>query len=241
MSWVKKVYPFNAEQTVNISSEFGPLVALFVVNAITGNVEDGTWALLISTVIAMVAMQLVLKRLPVFPLIASAITVIFSILTLITHDPNWVMIKVTLFNAAFAIFLFVGLLMKKNFFKYIMEGTFHYTQKGWDQFTWSFAWFFVITAVANEVVRLVFAQAPPAGEPARMFDILGFKMDGVNVWIMFKIAIIMPASGIYIFILTRIMHKHRLPEPERTDVIATAVSGVPVAHKKASPDATPAG
>ena len=59
MSWVKKVYPFNAEQTVNISSEFGPLVAMFVVNGITGKVEDGTWALLIGTVVAMVAMQMV--------------------------------------------------------------------------------------------------------------------------------------------------------------------------------------
>ena len=42
MSWVKRIYPFNAEQTVNIASEFGPLVALFVVNAITGNDEAGT-------------------------------------------------------------------------------------------------------------------------------------------------------------------------------------------------------
>jgi intracellular septation protein len=244
MGWFKKIFPFNAEQTVNIASEFGPLVALFVVNAITGNVEAGTWALLISTGIAMVAMQIVLKRLPIFPLIASAITVIFSILTLVTHDPMWVMIKVTLFNAAFAIFLFAGLLMKKNFFKYIMEGTFHYTQKGWDQFTWSFAWFFVATAIGNEAVRLMFAQTPPPGVAAPMYNILGFQMDGVNVWIMFKIVIIMPASALYVFILTRIMQKHRLPDPkvevERKDAIATAVTAVPVAHKKGAAE-TPAG
>ncbi|OYX50098.1 MAG: septation protein A [Alphaproteobacteria bacterium 32-64-14] len=245
MSLLKKIYPFNAEQTVNIASEFGPLVALFVVNAITGNVEAGTWALLIGTGVAMVAMQIVLKRLPIFPLIASAITIIFSALTLVTHDPMWVMIKVTLFNAAFAIFLFVGLMMKKNFFKYIMEGTFHYTQKGWDQFTWSFAWFFVATAIGNEVVRLVFAQTPAPGAAVPMYNILGMQMDGVNVWIMFKVAIIMPASALYVFILTRIMQKHRLPDPkvetERKDAIATAVTGVPVAHKKEAPDASPAG
>jgi len=245
MSFLKKIYPFNAEQTVNIASEFGPLVALFVVNAATGNVEAGTWALLIGTGIAMAAMYLVLKRLPVFPLIASAITIVFSILTLVTHDPMWVMIKVTLFNAAFAGFLFIGLMMKKNFFKYIMEGTFHYSQKGWDQFTWSFAWFFVATAIGNEVVRLVFAQTPPPGTPAPIYNILGFQMDGVNVWIMFKVAIIMPASAIYVFVLTRIMQKHRLPDPneagDRKDAVATAVTGVPVAHKKDAPDATPAG
>lgn len=234
MSWVKRIYPFNAEQTVNIASEFGPLVALFVVNAITGRVEDGTWALIITTVIAIVAMLWVLKRLPVFPLIASSVTIVFGVLTLVTGDPFWVQVKVTVFNAAFAGFLFVGLLVKKNFFKYIFEKTFHYTQKGWDQFTWSFAWFFVATAVANEVVRIVYA-------PGNTYNVFGFTMDGVNVWILFKIALIMPASGIYAFLLTRLMARHALPAPERKDVVATAATGVPVAHKKAAPDATPAG
>ncbi len=234
MSWVKRIYPFNAEQTVNIASEFGPLVALFVVNAVTGNVEDGTWALIVTTVIAVVAMQVVLKRLPVFPLIASTITVIFGILTLVTHDPMWVQIKVTIFNAGFAVFLFAGLIFKKNFFKYILEKTFHYTQKGWDQFTWSFAWFFVVTAVLNEVVRQVY-------KPGHIYHLLGMELDGVNVWILFKIALIMPASGLYAWFLTRLMQKHAIPPPtaERKDVVATATTGVPVAHKKAAPDATP--
>lgn len=235
MSWVKRIYPFNAEQTVNIASEFGPLVALFVVNAVTGNVEDGTWALIGTTVIAVIAMQIVLKRLPVFPLIASTITVLFGMLTLVTHDPMWVQIKVTIFNAGFAVFLFAGLIFKKNFFKYILEKTFHYTQKGWDQFTWSFAWFFVVTAVANEIVRQIY-------QPGHIYHLLGMEMDGVNVWILFKIALVMPASGIYAWLLTRIMQRHAIPAPDqdRKDVVATATTAVPVAHKKGAPDATPA-
>lgn len=234
MNWVKRIYPFNAEQTVNIASEFGPLVALFVVNAITGNVEDGTWALIVCTVLAVIAMLVVLKRLPIFPLIASAVTVVFGILTLVTHDPMWVQIKVTIFNAGFALFLFAGLVVKKNFFKYILEKTFHYTQKGWDQFTWSFAWFFVATAIANEVVRLVYA-------PGNTYNLFGFTMDGVNVWILFKIAIIMPASGLYAFLLTRLMTKHALPAAERKDVVTTAATAVPVAHKKDPKVPNPAG
>lgn len=235
MNWVKRIYPFNAEQTVNIASEFGPLVALFVVNAVTGNVEDGTWALIGTTVIAIIAMQIVLKRLPVFPLIASTITVIFGILTLVTHDPMWVQIKVTIFNAGFAVFLFAGLIFKKNFFKYILEKTFHYTQKGWDQFTWSFAWFFVVTAVANEIVRQIY-------KPGNIYHLLGMEMDGVNVWILFKIALVMPASGIYAWMLTRIMQRHAIPAPvqDRKDMVATAATAVPVAHKKGEPDVTPA-
>jgi intracellular septation protein len=234
MNVLKKVYPFNAEQTVNIASEFGPLIAMFVVNGITGKVEDGTWALLIGTVIAMGAMMWVLKRLPVFPLIASGVTVVFGIATLVTGDAMWVQIKVTIFNALFAAFLIVGLVMKKNFFQYIFEKTFHYTREGWDRLTWSFAVFFIVLAIANELVRITFHQG-------QTYNILGMTMEGVNVWIMFKIAIIMPATGIYAWIMTRILQRHRLPDPERKDIVATAVSGVPVAHKKASPDATPAG
>ena len=36
MKWLLSKYPFNAEQTVNILGEFGPLVAMFVVNAMSG-------------------------------------------------------------------------------------------------------------------------------------------------------------------------------------------------------------
>jgi intracellular septation protein len=223
MNVLKKVYPFNAEQTVNIASEFGPLIAMFVVNGITGKVEDGTWALLIGTVIAMGAMMWVLKRLPVFPLIASGVTVVFGIATLVTGDAMWVQIKVTIFNALFAAFLIVGLIMKKNFFQYIFEKTFHYTREGWDRLTWSFAVFFIVLAIANELVRITFHQG-------QTYNILGMTMEGVNVWIMFKIAIIMPATGIYAWIMTRILQRHRLPDPERKDIVATAVSGVPVAH-----------
>jgi hypothetical protein len=131
MSALKRLMPFNAEQAVNILSEFGPLVLMFVVNAMWG-IAAGTWALIISTVIAIVAMLLVLRRLPIFPLIASTVTVVFGGLTIITHDPMWVQIKVTIFNALFAAFLFGGLWFDRNFFKYVFEKTFHYSKEGWD-------------------------------------------------------------------------------------------------------------
>ena len=214
MNWLRKLYPFNAEQTVNIMSEFGPLVAMFIINAAYG-ITAGTWALIISTGMAIVAMLMVLGRLPLFPLIASTVTVAFGFLTLVTGDPMWVQIKVTIFNIMFAVFLFIGLYLGRNFFRYIFEKTFHYSKEGWDRFTWSFAWFFVFTAVLNEIVRLTF-------EKDETYSIGGFEMDGVNVWILFKVAGIMPLSGLYAWWLTRMMHKYRLPEDK-----ATTAAGAP--------------
>lgn len=204
MSLRKRLYPFNAEQTVNILSEFGPLVTMFVVNAIYG-IDAGTWALIVSTLIAIAVMFYMFRRPPVFPLIASTVTIVFGALTLITHDPMWVQIKVTIFNAMFAAFLLIGLALKRNFFKYIFHKTFHYTDEGWNTFTWSFAIFFLFTAAANEYVRLTFRDD-------HIYTVFGHQMDGVNVWILFKIAIILPLTGIYAWILSRLMQKHRLPE-----------------------------
>jgi len=205
MTCLRRHYPFNAEQTVNIMSEFGPLVTMFIVNAIYG-IDAGTWALIVTTVMAIIVMRIVLRRLPVFPLIASSVTVTFGTLTLVTGDPMWVQIKVTIFNMLFALFLFGGLWLGRNFFKYVFDKTFHYTQEGWDKFTWNFAWFFVFTAVINEAVRVGFAQG--------IYDVLGYQLDGVGIWILFKILIVMPAAGLFGWWQTKLMHKYRLPDPD---------------------------
>jgi intracellular septation protein len=269
-----------------------------VVNAAYG-INAGTWALIATTAIAIGAMFYMFHRPPVFPLIASTVTIAFGGLTLITHDPMWVQIKVTIFNAMFAGFLFssfwhykgprqllnelgpiaamlilswtiglyagvlalfafmgvalvvargrlsdldwvtlgitatfvvfdlaahdeiwlttnlivcsalaVGfalgaLVMRENFFQYVFEKTFRYTQEGWDLFTRSFAWFFVFTAVANEIVRLTFKDD-------QVYAILGTDMTGVDVWIAFKLFFILPLSGFYAWLLTKWMSKYHL-------------------------------
>jgi intracellular septation protein len=201
----KRLYPFNAEQTVNILSEFGPLVTMFIVNAMFG-ITAGTYALMGATVLAIAVMFYMFNRPPVFPLIASTVTIVFGALTLYTGDPMWVQVKVTIFNALFALFLFAGLWTGHNFFKYVFGTTFHYTEEGWRVFTKSFAWFFVLTAVLNEAVRLSFIDT-------QMYDVLGRQMTGINIWIAFKILLIMPLSGVYAWLVTKWMARYRLPEP----------------------------
>ena len=210
MSDKKRFFPFNAEQIINILSEFGPLVAMFVVNAIYSGsdptLRHGTVAIISTTILAIIVMRLVLKRLPVFPLIASGVTVLFGGIALVTDNPMWVQIKVTIFNALFAAFLLFGLWTKRNFFKYAFEKTFHYTEQGWNQFTLSFAAFFLLTAIANEYVRLTF-------NGTEMYDVFGHPMSGINIWVFFKIAVVLPITGLYAWVVTRMMQKYRLPQP----------------------------
>ncbi|MEL6373819.1 MAG: septation protein IspZ [Pseudomonadota bacterium] len=214
--WIKRVYPFNTEQSVNIIGEFGPLAAMFIINFAYG-ITAGTWALILSTLAAMVVMWIVLKRLPVFPFVAGSVTIGFGALTILTGDPIWVKIKVTIFNALFAGLLWVGLWMGRNFFQYIFEKTFHYTDEGWRIFTNNFAWFFVATAIANEVVRI------------------GFSTD---VWILFKMFGVMPAAGLFAYWQTKAMAKYRLDDPNNPGVILKDAEAAAAATLAAEGEAT---
>ncbi len=126
MTRKRRFFPFNAEQTINILSEFGPLATMFIVNAIW-DINTGTWALILTTMLAIAVMFYMFGRPPIFPLIASTVTIVFGALTIVTGDPMWVQIKVTIFNAMFAAFLFIGLWTNRNFFQYVFGKTFHYT------------------------------------------------------------------------------------------------------------------
>jgi intracellular septation protein len=58
----------------------------------------------------------------------------------------------------------------------------------------------------NEVVRLSFRDTV-------MYHVLGHEMHGVNIWIAFKLLFIMPVSGIYAWLLTTWMARHRISDP----------------------------
>lgn len=196
-------YPFNTEQTVNILGEIGPLVAMFIVNGVYG-IAAGTWALIITTIMSLIVSLLVLGRPPIMPFIAGAVSVAFGTLTLITGDAMWVQIKVTLFNTLVAVLLALGLKTGRNFFRFVFGETFHYAPAGWDTLTRNMAWFFLATAIVNEAVRLGFATTN--------FIALNRIFTGVDIWILFKLFVIMPATALFMWWQVRLLQRYRLPE-----------------------------
>lgn len=204
-------YPFNAEQTLNIASEIGPLVTMFVVNFIAG-VEAGVWSLVITTVMALVASLIVLKRPPIMPFVAGAVTMVFGLLTLVTGDPKWVQIKVTIFNALLGVMFVIGLWRRKYFFEFVFGKTFHYSEDGWRFLTRNVAIFFFITAVANEAVRLGFASAQIPCPQSWAWLMRKPVLDGLDIWMIFKLFIVMPLTTLYFVWQARMMQRFRLPE-----------------------------
>jgi intracellular septation protein len=202
MSWRRRHFPFNAEQMVNILGEIGPLVAMFLVNGLYG-IAAGTWALIATTILSLVMCLWMLGRPPVMPFIAGAVSVTFGTLTLITGDAMWVQIKVTVFNTLVAAVLWLGIKSGHNFFRFVFGKTFHYTEEGWYKLTRNVALFFLGTAILNEVVRLGF-------DDFEMFA-LDRIFTGVDIWILFKIFVVMPITAAFFWWQVRLMQKYRLP------------------------------
>ncbi len=207
-----RFFPFNAEQTINILSEFGPLVTMFVINAMFG-INAGTWALVITTVIAIAVMYYMFHRPPVFPLIASSVTIFFGALTLITHDAMWVQIKVTIFNSLLAVIFYVGVLRKRYFFEFVFGKTFHYSETGWHLLTRNVALFFLITAIANEAVRLGFETTQIPCPDAWSWLVRKEIIGGLEIWMIFKLFVVMPLTTLYLVWQVRLLQQYRLPEP----------------------------
>jgi len=208
----RKFFPFNAEQTLNIVSEIGPIFIMFVVNFVYG-VEAGVWSLIAATLLALVASLIVLKRPPIMPFVAGLVTITFGALTLYTGDPTWVQIKVTIFNALVALLLFAGLMRKKYFFEFVFGKTFHYTPQGWAALTRNAALFFLVTAIANEAVRLGFASANIPVSESWMWLLKKPMLSGLDIWMMFKLFVVMPLTGLFFVWQVRAMSSYRLPAP----------------------------
>jgi intracellular septation protein len=204
MNWRRRHFPFNAAQTVSVLGEIGPLVAMFLVNGLYG-IAAGTWALIIATVVSLAVSLWVLGRPPIMPFVAGGVSVVFGALTLITHDPMWIQIKVTVFNSLVALGLWVGQKTGHDFFRFVFGKTFHYTDEGWHKLTRNVALFFLATAIVNEAVRLGFDG----------FEMLALNhfFTGVDIWILFKIFIVMPATGWYFWWQVQRMQRYRLPDP----------------------------
>jgi intracellular septation protein len=204
-------FPFNAEQTLNIMSEIGPIFTMFVVNFVWG-VSAGVWSLISTTMLALVVSLIVFRRPPIMPFIAGAVTITFGGLTLYTGDEMWVQIKVTIFNALVAVLLAYGLYKRKYFFEFVFGKTFSYTEQGWYQLTRNVAIFFLITAVANEAVRLGFASAQIPTPDQLMWLLKKPLLNGLDIWMIFKLFIVMPLTSLYFVWQVRLMQKYRLPE-----------------------------
>jgi intracellular septation protein len=137
--------------TLKFALELGPLALFFAAYSRLG-IFAATGVLMASVLVTLAVSYVMLKRIPIMPLVTAVIVLIFGSLTLVLHDETLIKIKPTALYLLFGAALFVGLWLKKPLLKILFDGALHVTEEGWRRLTWRWAFFFLVLAVLNEIV-----------------------------------------------------------------------------------------
>jgi intracellular septation protein len=121
--------------TISWSIEFGPIVVFFIALSLLGDTDKGfitsTTIFSFLTAVALYASYVYEKRVAWFPLIAGVSVVAFGVLTFVYKEPALFILKDTLYNGFFGVFLLGGAYMKKGLLKKLFVALFDMSDRGW--------------------------------------------------------------------------------------------------------------
>jgi len=154
MTNVRRDGPAN-RRTINpalkFALELGPL-ALFFAAYLKVDLFAGTVALMVGVFASLSISYVLLRRIPIMPLVTAVIVMIFGGLTLYFHNKLFVELKLTVLYFLFAAALFIGLRMGKPLLPVLFDGALHLTGEGWRLLTRRWAFFFLALAALNAVI-----------------------------------------------------------------------------------------
>ena len=146
--------------------ELGPLMVFFFANArgewlierfpILSNIGEpifiATALFMAATFIALGVSWILIRSLPIMPLVSGIVVLIFGALTLWLHNETFIKMKPTIVNTLFGVILLGGLYFGKALLGYVFDSAFKLNAEGWRKLTMRWGIFFLFLAVLNEVV-----------------------------------------------------------------------------------------
>ncbi len=175
-------------------ADFGPLLIFFTIYYKSGNnLSIAIPPLIIATIISVVVVYFIEKKIPYVPLIGGIIISLFGGLTLYFDNPVFLYVKPTIVNIIFAIILIVGkIFFNRNFLKFFFKTAFQMDEIGWDKLNFRWAYFFIFLAIVNEIIWRMFA-------PEKEY-----------IWVNFKVWGILPLTFIFTAFQLPMINKHKI-------------------------------
>ena len=172
-------------------TDFGPLLIFFTIYYKSGNnLTIAIPPLIIATVIAVIIMYFVEKKIPYVPLIGGIVISLFGGLTLYFNNPIFLYMKPTIVNIIFASILIVSKIsFNKNFLKFFLQTAFQLSEAGWSKLNFRWAYFFVFLAILNELV---------------------WRTQPETTWVNFKVWGILPLTFIFTAMQLPMINKHKI-------------------------------
>ena len=199
----------SAKKQVNpllkLALEIGPLIVFFFANArgawltTTFPVLEAfgdpiflaTGLFMIATAVALSVSWLLVRSLPIMPLVSGVVVFVFGALTLWLQDDIFIKMKPTIVNTLFGVVLLGGLAFGKSLLGYVFESAFRLDAAGWRKLTLRWGLFFLFLAIVNEIVWRNFST---------------------DAWVAFKVWGIMPITLVFTMTQMPLIMRHSLDE-----------------------------
>ncbi|WP_201834243.1 septation protein A [Microvirga zambiensis] len=177
--------------------ELGPLALFFFGNAYGdrfGFAEDhrifaATGIFIVATVIALAISYLLVRKLPIMPMVSGIVVVVFGGLTLFLQDETFIKLKPTIVNTMFGLVLLGGLYFRKPLLQIVLDSVFELDEEGWRKLTLRWALFFFALAALNEIV---------------------WRTQTTDFWVSFKVFGIMPLTIAFALAQTPLLLRHEV-------------------------------
>ena len=172
-------------------TDFGPLLIFFYFYKTSDNsLSIAIPPLIISTIIAVIIVYAVEKKVPYVPLLGAALISLFGGLTLYFNNPIFIYLKPTIINLVFAGALLISdLFYKKNLLRLMLNNAFKLSDLGWTILNRRWAYFFIFLAILNEIVWRTQPEA---------------------TWVNFKVWGILPITFIFTASQVPLINKYKL-------------------------------
>lgn len=185
--------------------ELGPLMVFFFANTrgewlaqkfpvltdFGGPIFIATGLFMIATVIALAVSWVLVRTLPIMPLVSGGVVLVFGALTLYLQDDIFIKMKPTIVNTLFGVILLGGLAFGKSLLGYVFDSAFRLDAEGWRKLTLRWGLFFLFLAVVNEVVWRNFST---------------------DFWVAFKVWATLPITVLFTAVQMPLIMRHSVDE-----------------------------
>ncbi len=172
-------------------ADFGPLLIFFTIYYKSGNnLSVAIPPLIIATIVSVIVIYLLEKKIPYIPLIGGIVISLFGGLTLYFNNPVFLYMKPTIINLIFAITLIAGkTFFNKNFLEFFFKTAFQLDELGWNKLNNRWAYFFLFLAILNEIV---------------------WRTQPETTWVNFKVWGILPLTFVFTALQLPMINKHKI-------------------------------
>ena len=174
-------------------ADFGPLLVFFVIYFNSGqNLKLAIPPFIIATIIALLIIYILEKRIPMVPLTSGILITLFGGLTLYFDNKIFFYMKPTIINILFAGVLFFGkYFTKKSLLKIFFQNSLNIKDEGWEKLNYRWICFFIFVAILNEIV---------------------WRTQSEVFWVNFKVWGLLPISFVFAASQVPLINKYKLKE-----------------------------